>query len=123
MKSLFGKKKRPGFFLLVLLLSACRAHSDTTAHASASPMPSAAPMFAFAVPVGLLPVNVVGSYGGGTNFARHIGAGKHPIPSGLGVPESSASAKQSTWACWVLLYGDGAGVQYEGMGQCGIGQR
>jgi len=122
MKSLFGKKKRPGFFLLVLLLSACRASGDTTAQVARSPKPSFAPAF-FAIPVGMLPVNVVGSYGGGTSFARAVGAGKHPMPSGIGVPMGGSSPKQSAWACVVLIYGSGAAVQYEGTGRCGIGKQ
>jgi hypothetical protein len=121
-KSRFGKKRHSGFFLLVLLLSACRAHGNTTAQVAASPKPSSAPVF-FGIPVGMLPVNVVGSYGGGTNFARRIGAGKHPVPSGIGVPLAGSSTKQSTWACSVLLYGSGAAVQYEGRGHCGMGKQ
>jgi hypothetical protein len=66
----------------------------------------------------MLPVNVVGSYGGGGAAAAKL-AGKHPLPSGLGVPIAGSSAKESSWACMVLLYGNGAAVQYEGFGRCG----
>lgn len=117
----FCKKKRHDFFLLILLLSACRAHSDTTAQAALSAKSPSTPAF-FAIPVGMLPVNVVGSYGGGTNFARRVGAGKHPIPSGIGAPMTDSSPKQSVWTCSVLLYGSGAAVQYEGRGHCGMGK-
>jgi hypothetical protein len=76
---------------------------------------------AFAIPVGMLPVNVVGSYGAGTAYAKRVGAGQHPLPSGVGVPVRGSSLKQNTWTCMVLLYGTGAAVQYEGMGHCGVG--
>jgi hypothetical protein len=122
MQSRFGNGRHSGVFLLVLLLGACRAHGDTTAQVAQSPKPSSAPAY-FAIPVGMLPVNVVGSYGGGTDFARRVGAGKHPMPSGIGVPEAGSSLKQSSWACSVLIYGSGAAVQYEGMGHCGLGKQ
>lgn len=80
-------------------------------------------MIGFGIPVGMLPVNVVGSYGGGTSFAQRVGAGKHPLPSGIGVPVPGSTAKQSAWACMVLIYGNGAAVQYEGMGHCGVGKQ
>ena len=105
--------------IFVLLVSACRGKGSTSVQ---SPAHSPAPVLGFAVPVGLLPVNVVGSYGGGTAFAKRAGAGKHPLPAGLGVPVEGSSPERKAWACMVLVYGSGASVQYEGMGNCGVGK-
>lgn len=106
-----------------MTLDGCRTQSVSAPEVVkvASPSP-AAHRHAFAIPVGLLPVNVVGSYGGGNAFAKRAGAGKNPLPSGIGIPVQGASPKQTAWACMVLIYGNGASVQYEGMGHCGMGK-
>lgn len=110
--------------LCALLLCGCHPQGNVAAHVSQKAAPvSPAPVAAFAIPVGMLPVNVVGSYGAGTAFAKRIGAGKHPLPSGVGIPVRGSSPKQNTWICMVLVYGKGAAVQYEGMGHCGVGKQ
>jgi hypothetical protein len=116
-------KSYAGLCVGLLIVSLCGCRTQGT-HVSQKAAPaSAVPVTAFAIPVGMLPVNVVGSYGGGTAFAKRVGAGQHPLPSGVGIPVRGSSPKQNTWTCMVLVYGKGAAVQYEGMGHCGVGKQ